>query len=159
MHTTLLLAAAVPAKETPLIDFDLTVLIQLVVFLLTALILSRFLFKPFLAMRAARSEGIEGAREQATRMDDEARAKIADYEVRFAKARTRANDERAKVRAEATNREREITDAARKETEVTLDAARRTLDKDAEGARQALAPRADEIARSIVKKVLGREVA
>jgi F-type H+-transporting ATPase subunit b len=159
VHTTLLLAAAVPAKETPLIDFDLTVLIQLVVFVLTALILSRFLFRPFLAMRAARSEGIEGAREQATRMDDEAKAKIVDYDARFAKARTRANDERAKVRAEAASREREITDAARKDTDATLEAARKSLETDATAARQALAPRADEIARSIVKKVLGREVA
>ena len=56
MKTTLLLAA-VPAKDPPLIDLDSTVFIQLVVFVITALVLSRFLFRPFLAMRAARSPG------------------------------------------------------------------------------------------------------
>lgn len=157
--TILLAAAAAAAKDPPLIDLDSTVLIQLVVFVLTAIVLSRFLFKPFLAMRAARAEGIEGAREQAARMDDEARAKVADYDAKYTAARTRAQDERGKVRAEAALREREISDAARRETEAAVTTARAKLETDAATARAELAPRADEIARTIVKKVLGREVA
>ncbi len=157
MNPTLLLAVA--AKDPPLIDLDSTVFIQLGVFILTALILSRFLFRPFLRMRAARSEGIEGAREEASRMEDQAKAQIVDYETRFAKAKTKANDERAKVRNEASERERDITDAARKETETAIEGARQTLGVEADAARKSLEPRAQEIARTIFKKVLGREVA
>ena len=159
MNPTLLLAFAAPAKDPPLIDLDLTVAVQLVIFILTALILSRFLFRPFLAMRAARSEGIEGARETAARMEDQAKAQITDYETRFAKAKSKANDERAKVRNEAAERERDITDAARKQTEAAVESARQTLHGEADAARKSLEPRAQEIARSIAKKVLGREVA
>lgn len=156
-HPALLALAA--AKDPPLIDLDSTVVVQLVVFIVTALVLSRFLFKPFLAMRAARVEGIDGARAEASRMDDEAKAKIGDYETRFARARTKAAEERGKLRLEAQERERQITDAARKETETALGSARATLEMDAAAARQQLAPRAQEIARTIAKKVLGREVA
>jgi F0F1-type ATP synthase membrane subunit b/b' len=157
VNPTLLLAVA--AKDPPLIDLDSTVIIQLVVFILTALVLSRFLFRPFLAMRAQRTEGIDGARETASRMEEQARAQITDYESRFAKAKTKANDERAKVRNEAAERERDITDAARKQTEAAIESARATLNVEAESARKSLEPRAQEIARSIAQKVLGREVA
>jgi F-type H+-transporting ATPase subunit b len=153
------LLATSGAHDPPLIDLDSTVFIQLVVFVLTSVVLSKFLFKPFLAMREERGKGIEGARGEATRMEDEARAKIADYEQRFAKARTRATEERAKLRLEAAEREREIAEAARKDTESAVGGARAQLERDAAEARTQLAPRAEEIARSIAKKVLGREVA
>jgi F0F1-type ATP synthase membrane subunit b/b' len=151
--------ASGPVKDPPLIDLDSTVFIQLVVFIITALVLSRFLFRPFLAMRAQRHVGIEGAREEAGRMDDQAKAQIADYDTRFAKAKSKANDERAKVRNEAAERERVITDAARKETDAAIESARQTLGTEAATARKSLEPRAQEIARSIAQKVLGREVA
>lgn len=157
MNYTNLLAVA--AKDPPLIDLDSTVFIQLVVFVVTALVLSRFLFKPFLAMRAQRTEGIEGARAQAATMEDEARTKITDYEQRFAKAKTRAADERGRLRVEAGERERTIIEAARKGTESAIGMARQQLDTDAATARMQLEPRAQEIARAIAKKVLGREVA
>jgi F-type H+-transporting ATPase subunit b len=159
VNPTLLLAVAAPVQDPPLIDLDYTVFIQLGVFILTALILSRFLFRPFLSMRAARSEGIEGARDEAARMEDQAKAQVVDYETRFAKAKTNANDERAKVRNEAAEREREITDAARRETETAVEGARKTLNVEADAARKSLEPRAQEIARTIASKVLGREVA
>jgi len=151
--------ASGPVKDPPLIDLDSTVFIQLVVFIITALILSRFLFKPFLEMRAARHQGIEGARDEAGRMDDQAKAQIVDYEARFTKAKAKANDERAKIRNEAAERERTITEAARKETETAIEGARQTLATEATSARAALAPRAQEIAGAIAQKILGREIA
>lgn len=155
----LALAAAEAAQDPPLIDLDNTVFLQLALFVISALALSRFLFKPYLAMRAAREEGIEGARDAARRMDEEARAKIADYETRLARARVGANEERLKLRAEAAQREHEITDAARAKTHAAVDEARRKLDTEARDARKALEPRIAEIARAAAKKVLGREVA
>jgi F-type H+-transporting ATPase subunit b len=161
--STLLLAAAAhlagSAKDPPLIDLDSTIFVQLGIFVLTAILLSKFLFKPYLKMRAARSEGIDGARAEATRMDDEATAQITSYDTSFAAARKKASAERELVRAQAAERERAIADAARKQSQGAIEASRATLTEAAATARAQLAPRADEIARSIVKKVLGREVA
>jgi F-type H+-transporting ATPase subunit b len=157
MQPLYLLAAA--AKDPPLIDLDSTVFVQLAIFLITALILSRFLFRPYLAVRAARAQGIVGARDEARRMDEEARAKIGEYEAALTRTKVTANAERTQLRQEATERERKILEEARAKTQGALEEARRKLATEATAARQELAPRAGEIARAIASKILGREVA
>jgi F0F1-type ATP synthase membrane subunit b/b' len=92
-------------------------------------------------------------------MDEQAKAQIADYEQRFGAAKLRANEERVKVRTEAALREREITEAARREADGAVETSRARLAEDAAKARAELAPRAQEVSRAIVKKILGREVA
>lgn len=154
--TTLALAVA---KEPPLVDIDNTVFIQLGIFIITAVGLTQFLFKPYLRMRAQREVGIEGARDEAKRMDEQARLSIQDYEDKIAKARVKSFDERAKLRAEAVAREREIVDATRAETQKVLETARTQLASDAAATRKELEPRTQEIARVITKKILGREIA
>ena len=159
MHAALQLALAAAAKDPPIIDLDLTVILQLIVFLTTAVLLSRLLFRPFLEVRNAREAGIEGARDDARRMDEEARARIADYDARLGRAKVKANDDRLALRGEAMVREREIGEKARGETQVLLDAARGKLERDAAEARHALEPRTREIAGAMARKILGREVA
>jgi F-type H+-transporting ATPase subunit b len=92
-------------------------------------------------------------------MDEQAAARMADYESSVAKARTQANAERGKLQAEAVGRDHAIMDAARAAAHAALEASRQKLDADAASARKELGPRAEEIARSIAKKILGREVA
>ena len=155
--TPLLTLAA--AKAPPIIDLDSTVFVQLAIFVITALVLSRFLFRPYLAIKAQRGLGMEGARDEARRLDEEAQARLADYESTFAAARARAGAERNKLQSEAVAREREILDAARGSTQGELESARTRLAADAAATRKQLEPRAQEIARSIAHKILGREVA
>jgi F-type H+-transporting ATPase subunit b len=152
-------ALAAAAKDPPIIDLDSTVLVQLVIFLVTAVVLSKYLFKPYLAVKEARGAGIGGARDEARRLDEQAKASVADYDQAFAAARSKANAERGKLQSEAVAREREITDAARKATAASVEQSRKELATAATEARAQLQPRAHEIARSIFKKILGREVA
>jgi len=155
----ILALAAEAAKDPPILDLDSTVFLQLAIFVVTAVILSRFLFKPYLEVRAARGAGIEGAKAEARRMDEEAAARLAEYHQSLAQARTKAGGERAKLQGEAVARDHEITEAARVATQASLEQARARLDADAKAARAQLEPRAQEIAKSIAKKILGREVA
>lgn len=157
MQSVLLLVSAA-AKETPMIDLDSTVFLQLGIFLVTAVVLSRFLFKPYLAVRNAREAGIDGAREEASRMTEEADARIAEYEAKMAKARLNAHEERQKLRAEAALREHEISDTTRRETQAAIDQAKKRLAAQAAATRDDLAPRVQEIATEMAKTVLGREV-
>jgi F-type H+-transporting ATPase subunit b len=157
MEPLLLTAAA--AAESPLIDLDSTVFLQLFIFLVSAFLLTRVLFRPYLKVRAAREAGIEGAKEQARKMEEEARARMAEYDAAFTKAKVRATEERTKLRLEATERERQIVEDARQKTQTAVDDARKKLDQEAAEARRQLGPQADQIARSIAKKILGREVA
>jgi len=156
--STLLALATTLSKDPPLIDLDSTVFLQLGLFIIVGFLLSRLLFRPYLAVRAAREQGIEGARDEATRLDEEAQAKQSDYESRLTQARQGANLERQKLRVETQSAEQRIHAEAAQEVGRALDSARTRLETETDAARKALEPRIAEIAGSIAAKVLGREV-
>src|SRR5437660_12226937 len=84
----------------PLIDVDGTVFVQFALFVLMLIVLSRLVFRPYLAMRDARHKGIEGAREEAASMQQRARDTNADYDAKLNKARLGGAGERARVGGE-----------------------------------------------------------
>ncbi len=143
----------------PLIDIDLTVVVQFVLFLLLFIVSNALLFQPYLALRERRKQGIDGARAEADAMTATADAKLADYEKKLAVARATANDEGRKVRAEAAANEKEVTDTARAGAQKATDEAMAKMRQETEAARLQLLPQADAIAKRITSKLLGREIA
>lgn len=143
----------------PLIDFDGTIVVQLVLFLVLFVIANRFLFQPYLQLRERRRAGIDGARAEAERMTAQADAKLADFEKQLAVARDRANDEGRKIRLAAGDEERKVTDAAKASAQKAIDDAQATMRRETEAARAELMPQAEALARTISSKLLGREVA
>ncbi|HEY6033639.1 MAG TPA: ATP synthase F0 subunit B [Kofleriaceae bacterium] len=143
----------------PLIDIDLTVVIQFALFLIMFAIGNAFLFQPYLKLRERRKQGIDGARAEAERMSTQADTELADYEKKLAAARTRANEEGRKVRAEAAAHEKTVTDASRAEAQKSIDEATAKMRAETDAARLQLLPQANQLARQIASKLLGREVA
>ena len=133
------------ASGHPLIDIDLTAVVQFVLFLLVYVIANKLLFKPYLALRERRKAGIDGARAEAERMTATADAKLAGEEGR-------------KVRLEAAAHEKDVTDKARSSAQKAIDEAQATMRSQTDAARAQLLPQADALARSIASKLLGREV-
>lgn len=161
MHPTVLdTALGVAAGNShPLIDIDGTVLIQWVLFGVMFLVANKLLFQPYLALRERRIAGIDGAKAEAERMSAEADAKLADYETKLAAARATAHEEQRKVRAEAAAHEREVTERGRLTAQKAMDEATARVKAETASARKDLAPQADAIAKRMVKRILGREVA
>jgi F-type H+-transporting ATPase subunit b len=157
VSTGVLLTAASGAGH-PLIDLDFTVFVQLLLFFITAVAATKLLFHPYIKMRDERIAGIEGARDEATRMSAQADAQLAEYEVKVAQARSRAEEERRKLRGDAAAHEREVVDRTRAEAQAAQEQARETIASETEAARSQLEPRAAEIARAVASKLLGREV-
>ncbi len=153
MHQDFVLLAA-----HPLIDIDLTVVIQFALFLIMFVIGNVFLFQPYLKLRERRKQGIDGARAEAERMSAQADAELADYEKKLAQARARANDEGRKVRAEAAEHEKSVTDVSRAEATKSLEAAATKMRAETEAARLQLLPQANALAKQLASKLLGREV-
>jgi len=143
----------------PLIDIDLTVVVQFVLFLLLFIASNALLFQPYLKLRERRKAGIDGARAEAEQMTAQADARLADYESKLATARASANDEGRRVRAEAAANEKDVTDKARASAQKAIDEAIAKLKTDTDSARAQLLPQADQIAKRISSKLLGREVA
>lgn len=143
----------------PLIDIDLTAVVQFVLFLFVYVVANKLLFQPYLALRERRKAGIDGARAEAARMTAEADAKLADYQKQLAVARDRAGEEGRKIRLEAAAHEREVTDQARASAQAAIDEAQAKMVAETTAARSQLLPQADAIAKSIASRLLGREVA
>jgi F-type H+-transporting ATPase subunit b len=151
-----LLAAG--GHEIPLVDFDNTVFVQLGIFLLLLIVLTRFVFKPYLALRAERSLKIEGAREEAQKLSEDAALKLTGYEEQILRTRKEAAVTRLELRKEGESAAASKLAEARGAADATLEAARQKLGKSADAAALALRARADVIARAIAQKLLGREV-
>ncbi len=158
MNPTVILTVASGA-EHPLIDLDYSIVIQLGIFLVTTIVATTMLFRPYVKMRDRRYAGIEGAREEAANMSAEADARLVDYENKLASARARAQDERHQIRAEAARHQSEVTTKARDEAHKATDAAREKVTAESERARQSLLPKASQIGSDIAAKLLGRDLA
>ncbi|MFN0253346.1 MAG: ATP synthase F0 subunit B [Kofleriaceae bacterium] len=143
----------------PLIDIDLTAVVQFGLFLVVYVVANKLLFQPYLQLRERRKAGIEGARAEAERMTAQADAKLADFNKQLAVARDRAGEEGRKVRAEAAAHEKEVTDKARAAAQKAIDEAQSKMRSETEAARAQLMPQADAIAKAMASKLLSREVA
>lgn len=154
----LLLAMSSEEKVPPVIDIDGTVLIQFGLFLVMYFVLKHMFFEPYLAMRKQRSAGIEGAREEAERMEARAKELEREHERRFQSARAKAEEERLRLRGEGQARERELLTEARGVASAKLAAARKQIDAETQAASIELQQKAQPLARQIASKILGREV-
>jgi F-type H+-transporting ATPase subunit b len=159
LHTASSAASSLASGGHPLIDIDLTAVVQLLLFFVLYLFSNKMLFQPYLALRERRRTGIEGARAEAERMTAEADSKLTDYEKKLAIARAKGNEEGRKLRTEAVAHERDVTERARDAaSKATVEAAAK-MRAQTEAARAELMPQADALARKMASKLLGREVA
>jgi len=141
-----------------IIDLDGTVFVQLGMFVIAFVVLRAFVFTPMLALLEAREEAIDGARDEAKRLDVEVKAKQASFEAELRKVRGASGEERDRLRAEGAELERRLLDTVRNETQGSLAQSKTALDVEAQTARQRLDALRPELAREIASKVLGREV-
>ena len=160
----LLFAARFPEEgghehAQPIIDLDNTVLVQFGLFLLMMLILHYALFKPFLRARLEREDRIDGERKRARDMEEAAKTKISDFEGKLEKAKQAGIGLRENARKDAAVREKQILESARSESAKLVETQRAAIAKSGETARAKLRAAADDWARRLASRILGREVA
>jgi F-type H+-transporting ATPase subunit b len=154
----LVLAPAPQTHEPQLIDLDGTLFVQLGLFLLAVVVLYRFLWKPYLRVRDERVTRVEGYRQEATRIDAEAQARMERLEAELAEARRVGVGERASARSAALAREQELLAQAQAAAQRAQAEARAQLAAALAAERATLQQKATEIGRQAAKKILGREV-
>ena len=145
-------------SEGSIIDLDGTILVQLGIFLVLFFLLRALVFKPMTALFAAREEAIDGAREEARRMEREAKEQSGGFDEAIRRVRTEAGEQRDKLRADGLQLERTMLNAVKDETNRALEDARTKLDAERDAARRAMAAQTPVLARAIAGKLLGREV-
>jgi F0F1-type ATP synthase membrane subunit b/b' len=151
-------ARAPQAPDQQLLDLDATVLVMLGLFLLTSVVLTQWLWKPYLRVREERVGRVDGYRQEAARLETEAKTRLAHVEAKLADARRAGSSERARARTEAQAREQAILAEAQAAAARSLAEARARLDSAFAAEQARLHERASALGREIGEKVLGRGV-
>lgn len=140
------------------IDLDGTVFIQLVLFFVAFILLYALVFKPMMALFEAREEAIDGAQDEAKRLQAEVQSKQSEFDAEMSKVRSTATEERERLKAEGQKLETRLLEKVREETQKVMADAKERLDKEAGSARTQLNSATPALAREIASRVLGREV-
>ncbi len=136
---------------------DLSVVWVIAFVLLLTVILDRLLLRPITRVMREREEAIRSARDLAEQSQARAQAAIEEFDAKTRAARAevyRQMDE--KRRAALASRAALLADT-RQEIERTTDEASQRLAAQAAAARGQLDAQADELASTIVERVLGRK--
>ena len=141
------------------VDLDLSLFVQLGLFVVLMLVLKPVLFDPMMRLFEEREKRIEGTRHQATKEDERSAKALAKYETVLAKAREAGTAERDALKAEGLKREAALMAQVRAASASTLEQGRAEISKEAAAARSQLTADARALGKEMASRVLGREVA
>lgn len=141
------------------IDLDGTFFLQMAIFFVAFFILKNLVFGPVMKVMDARDAAVDGAREDAARMNAEIAEKKADFEGKLRAVKREQGRERELQRVEAQKLARELTDKARSDSAEALSAAKGRLDMEARKTRETAQQQVPTLAKDIAGKLLDRSVA
>ncbi len=137
---------------------NVTFFIQLGIFFVAMIIINVFIVSPIAKILAGRSERIEGAEQEAVRLQGESAALDATYKEKLKEARVRAQQEKGDIRQEALGQERAILDKGRGEVQGILENIRQEIQQESAAAKSSLQQEAAGLSQLLAEKLLGRPV-
>lgn len=142
-----------------MISLDISIVYQVILFVVLWLILSKVLFQPYLKLLDERERRTSGAQHDSTELEHEGARLRAQYEEKIAQAQSVAAVEREGILQVAREEREKILGQARQEAEQTLARRRQEIATALESERRLAAAEAATLAVDIASKVLGRKVA
>jgi F-type H+-transporting ATPase subunit b len=142
-----------------MISLDISILYQVILFVLLWLVLNKILFQPYLQLLSEREQKTTGAQHDSSDLEHEAAALRAQYEEKIARARSTAAAERERILQIAREERESILGQARQDAEQHLARVRQEIATALETERRLASVEAVAIAGEIAGKLLGRKVA
>ncbi|MDR3607512.1 MAG: ATP synthase F0 subunit B [Oligoflexia bacterium] len=139
------------------LELNQTIFIQLAIFGVVFLILSRLYFRPFMKLFQARHEKTVQHRETAEKLLLEANQKFESYRKRLSEERVAAKKEYDAVLEEAKKYEAQAMANAREEAKKITQEAADSVSKQREALRAKLAADVDVLAETISQKLLPKK--
>ena len=137
---------------------NLSLIFVMVCFWVTLWLVHRFLIRPVGAVIDERRRRVDDAQQEFTSKNEEYLAAVARVEEEVAIAAKEAAQLRAETRQNAMAERQAALDRARAEADERLTGVLDDLDRDATTAREDLRRRAEELARLLAGRLLGREL-
>lgn len=141
-----------------MISLNITLLIQIAIFLTLMILLNQILFKPMVQVLANRRAWTEGRRKAAAEAEAEAEAIWAEYQKRLQDARADADRVKSDLVRQGDAERQKIVDAAAAQAEKTVNEVRAQVRAEVKEARKVLEVEARALASAAAQAVLGRSV-
>lgn len=137
------------------IDFDLTFVLQMVLFATLIVVLKPLLFDPVLQILVERERRTDGARAEARQLQEKAGELLTRYERELSRVREVAREERDRERSETAKLEANSLAEARAAADSILQAGRAQIEQECSRVHASLDRGAVSLARSLAMSVLG----
>jgi len=141
-----------------MLDIDITLLYQMIGFVVLLFLMNSLLYKPLLKILAERDEKIDGTLKNASDTEGKVAAGLAEYEKRIKEATLSGIEAKNKLRQEGLDREKELIEAAREKGAQELGLMKKELEKSKRDALTSLKAETKSISQSIAEKILDRKV-
>lgn len=140
-----------------MIEINLTIVIQVVQFLLLLFILNRFLFRPTINLIEEREQKITTWKEETKNFHESMQERLQSYENQVLEAKARAQEQQELVTVELQKEEDKKLDAVSEEAVRIVASTREKLQEETELLRGQLREQAEEMSQLVAEKVLGRK--
>ena len=140
-----------------MIDINLTIVIQVVQFLLLLFVLNRFLFRPTINLIEEREQKITTWKEETKNFHESMQERLQSYENQIVEAKVDAQAQQELVTEELQKEEDKKLDAVSEEAVRIVVSTREKLQEETELLRGQLREQAEEMSQLVAEKVLGRK--
>ena len=142
-----------------MIFLDYSLVYQVILFLILWVILNKVLFRPYLALLDDRERKTTGARRETAELEREGERLKSEYQEKIAQAQAAGSAAKETILKEAREQRENRLTKARGEASAALEGVRREVQSQMERERQLVATEVTSVARDMVSKILGRNVA
>ncbi|MFB3074587.1 MAG: F0F1 ATP synthase subunit B [Candidatus Methylomirabilales bacterium] len=153
------LAAEAEAEHAPgIINLNLTLLLQTINFIILAIVLYKFLFKPLGSFMEKRAEGIRHSLEEAKQARDEVLRARSEYEESLRTARQEAAALRQRMDREITEERERLTQQSREEAHRMISQARAEIQQEVRRAKVELRDETVTLSLTAAERLLRRNL-
>jgi F-type H+-transporting ATPase subunit b len=137
---------------------NITLLIQLAIFLTVLFSLHFFLFVPLLRVMDKRKAVTEGVKEEVARLNQEAHEKLKEYEEKISQAKLRGVELKEKIRKQGEEEAAQILSKAKNLSEAELKEIQSQLIKEQNEARLQLRKTIEDLGKKMAEQVLEKKL-
>lgn len=152
------LAAEAKEQHPSIVNIDFTFVLQAINFIILALILYRFLFKPLTQFMEKRAEGIRHSLEEAKRARDEVVQARGEYEESLRTARQEAAALRQRMEREVADERERAMQHAREESNRMIAQARAEIEQEVRRAKGELRREAVNLSLTAAERLVQRSL-
>ncbi len=141
-----------------MVEINLTIVVQVIQFLILVFVLNRLLFKPIGQVLAERQQKITSWEEKTQNLQETARLNLEKYENQLTEERLKARESQEQLTKELKEKEDENIKAVSEKAALIVAETQQALEQERERLRVELRQQAKELSQILAEKVLGREL-